>query len=209
MRLRSQVLLLAILLFTLAIVGWAAWQNARPSSRDHRLHSLHLEATPPSGAWLRNYRGDIAVVLVTRGIRDCGAFRYKKVSVQPPTYWVECPDSGRSYSVRPEASEASLVAIGKPQPTTAERRRTSPSSGELGIRDARYATAQDLDETRRFLASLPPVCGRSKASAAPDGTVTVRVLCKDARREVREVLTIRDGRITGLRPGIGNPWDTL
>ena len=67
------------------------------------------------------------------------------------------------------------------------------------VRDASYANRSDVVQAEKFLESLPEACSASYAYASTNGTVNIRLICKDSGKSTDGLVTIKNGVVTQIK----------
>lgn len=82
----------------------------------------------------------------------------------------------------------------KPKATPSPSYRPSPT-----VENASYAKASDVQEAEKFLAQIPEACSNTRATAAADGTITIRLLCNGNGKSMDGSVSIKNRIVTELK----------
>ncbi len=73
------------------------------------------------------------------------------------------------------------------------------TTGRATIQNESFASAVDAQQARKFLADLPAACAGTRAAAASDGTITIRLACEEVGKSLDGIVQIKDGVVTKVR----------
>ena len=123
---------LFILVAALAVISC----SGDSSKQAARSEPVHATAEPDSRPWKTEYRSDIAVTLTSQRVRQCAEFRYLEESTDPPTYLIECLETGVTFHVVPSLGEVTSTLkldILRGGPSTPASRFTATQLCKAGI----------------------------------------------------------------------------
>lgn len=64
------------------------------------------------------------------------------------------------------------------------------------VKDAQWASPQDLKDANNFLKSIPAECAETYAFASKDGKVTIKMICNG---QSKGVVVLKGGKIVGVQ----------
>lgn len=95
--------LLGFLILTSALGVTSCSDDSNKEARPPQ--AVDEPVAPDPRPWRTEYRGDIATTLTSQRVRQCAEFRYLEESSDPPTYLVECLETGDQFHVVPSRGE--------------------------------------------------------------------------------------------------------
>ena len=94
-------------------------------------------------------------------------------------------------------SDSGSTRGSRPRPSSTPS--TSYDSGPRAVvSNESRATPEDVSQAKKLLREMPAACGSSYASAALDGTVTVKIICQSDLKSLNGLIRIKDGIVTEI-----------